>query len=1033
MPLPTGSRLGSYNILSLLGRGGMGEVYLAEDTRLGRKVAIKLLPADSVSDERAKARLLREARAAAQLDHPNICAVHEVSEAQGLGFIVMQHVEGETLADRMIRKPLALDAALAVAVQVVAALTEAHRLGIVHSDIKPQNIMLSPRGPVKVLDFGLAQMTMPLGSAAASLMTATGQIAGTVPYMSPEQLRGEELDARSDIFSFGSVFHEMITGRHPFSAASAADTISNILTHEPPSLHADSADAPAELQRIARKCLEKDRERRYQTTRDLLIDLENASRQAPPSLAARVPQPAPAPAAAHKAANLPTSRTPLVGRDRERMAARSLLQRADVRLVTFTGPGGTGKTRLALQVAADLGPTFSGRIYFVALAAITDPALVAPTVAQAAGVREIGNRDPTEALKEALISTDGPLLLVLDNFEQVLDAAPFLTDILESCANVTILVTSRAVLHVYGEHDFEVPPLALPPRTLQLSIAEVQRSAAVALFVQRAAAVKPDFVLTPDNATVVAEICTKLDGLPLAIELAAARVRMLTPAAMLQRMQSRFELLIGGARDLPPRQRTLLATVEWSHGLLTEEEQKLFRRLSVFVNGCTLEAVEAVCNAPNDLNLDVLDAMESLVGKSLVQQTPDEESRFTILETMREYGVQRLTASPDETVTRRAHAAYCLVLAEEGGGELAPDDRARWLARCDLERDNFRAALEWATQKGEVDWGLRIGAALLAFWLARGQYTEGRERLGALLALAGRGGGKTRVRALRAAGDLAMAQSDVSATRSLYEESLAISRESGDSAGVASALTGLAYFARTQGDSSNARALFEECVRLAQELGDDRAVAWSMMNLGHQILSSDGDPDAAEAWHERARSIAERLNDRAALAMCLNHLGDVAKARGDLAGARATYERALAAFDSLGDRWAVALTLMDLGELMSDQGDHRLCHQMLAQALGVARELGYGVGIARVLEVFAHSAAKRAQAKRAVRLAGAAAAIRQTLGATLQFSTAGETKRTRDLDRAHQALGTAGPAAEREGRSMSIENAIEYALSEQVE
>ena len=696
MALPTGARLGSYEILSLLGRGGMGEVYLAEDTRLSRKVALKVLPAESVTDERAKSRLLREARAAARLDHPNICAVYEVGDAAGLSFIVMQFVEGHTLAGRLSRKPLDVDAALAVATQVAAALTEAHRQGIVHRDIKPQNIMLSPRGHVRVLDFGLAQGTPVTGGEfAASLMTATGLIAGTVPYMSPEQLRGEDLDGRSDVFSFGSVLHEMISGGHPFSRANAAETISAILTEEPPPLRDDTTVRSAELQRIVGKCLEKDRERRYQTTRDLVIDLENAVRHTQQALRTRESTMAPH-GAPIKPANLPIPRTPLVGRDHERMAARSLLLRPDVRLVTFTGAGGTGKTRLALQVAADLEPDFNGRVYFAALASITDPALVAPTVAQVLGVREDRNREPVEALAEAIATSQEPLLLVLDNFEQVLAAAPLLTDLLASCANLKVLVTSRAVLRVYGEHDFEVPPLAVPARLARPSIAELARNPAVALFVQRATAVKPDFALTPDNATAVAEICARLDGLPLAIELAAARARMLTPAAMLQRLESRFELLTSGARDLPARQQTLRATVEWSHGLLTGEEQKLFRRLSVFVNGCTLEAIEAVCNASADLNLNIFDGTESLVGQSLVQQVqpPDQDPRFTMLETMREYGLERLAASPDEHVTRRAHAAYCLVLAEEGARDLAPQDAARWLAEAaDVLSASERSAL----------------------------------------------------------------------------------------------------------------------------------------------------------------------------------------------------------------------------------------------------------------------------------------------------------------------------------------------------
>jgi predicted ATPase len=1030
MPLPGGSRLGSYEIVSLLGRGGMGEVYLAEDTRLRRKVALKLLPPESIADERAKTRLLREARAAAALDHTNICAVYEIGEAQGLSFIAMQYVEGETLADRMKRNALDLRMALAAATQVAAALAEAHRQGIVHRDIKPQNIMLSARGPVKVLDFGLAKGTLFADDASANMMTGTGMVIGTVPYMSPEQLRGEELDARSDIFSFGSVLHEMIAGSHPFSATSLAETISAILHAPAPPLTHDSSVALAELQRIVGKCLEKDRDWRYQTTRDLVIDLENVCRQLGHKDSERVP--ATAVAAAVRAANLPSPQTPLVGRDHERMAARALLLRPDVRLVTFTGAGGTGKTRLALQVAVDLEVEFGGRVYFVALASITDPDLVVPTIAQVFGLREMGARDPAEALKAAIAATHEPVLLLLDNFEQVIDAAPLLTDLLAACANLKLLVTSRAVLRVSGEHDFEVPPLAVPPRTAKTSVTELARSPAVVLFVQRATAVKPDFVLTAENAVAVAEICARLDGLPLAIELAAARVRMLTPTAMLQRLASRFDLLTSGARDLPARQRTLRATVEWSYGLLTSESQKLFRRLSVFVNGCTLEAVEAVCYADEKLDVDILDAMESLVGQSLVQQiqVQDQEPRFTMLETMREYGLERLAASPDEAVTRRAHAAYCLVLAEEGAGELGPNESARWLARCDLEQDNFRGAFEWTIKKRELEWGLRLGAALHAFWHARGRYSEGRERLGTLLKLPGQVTPKTRVRALVAAGDLTAFQGDITGACSLYEESLAISRQAGDIASVVSSLNALGVMAQRSGEFDKARALFLECPDLAQQLGDQRGVARALVNLGHHVLKYGGDPEGAQPVYERALGIAEQLNDLAVVAMCLSHLGDVAKARGDTQTARTMYERAIATSQGHGDRWAVALTLVDLGKLFVDQGEHQAAHQRFAQALGLAREMGYYLGIARGLDAFAHSATRRGQAERALRLAGAAAAIRQTLGTPMFPDEAREL--TRHLDHARHALGAAAAEAEKAGTMMSIEDAIEFALAEQI-
>jgi tetratricopeptide (TPR) repeat protein len=430
--------------------------------------------------------------------------------------------------------------------------------------------------------------------------------------------------------------------------------------------------------------------------------------------------------------------------------------------------------------------------------------------------------------------------------------------------------------------------------------------------------------------------------------------------------------------------------------------------------------------------VDILDTMESLVGQSLVQQIqpPDHEARFTMFETMREYGLQRLATSPDEAVTRRAHAAYCLVLAEEGAGELAPEDAARWLSRCDLELDNFRAALDWAGRGGELEWGLRIGAALHTFWHQRGRYSEGRERIGMLLKLPGHVTPKTRARALNAAGYMATGQADLASSRPLYEESLKISRDLGDISGVVTALNALAVSEQLGGHVAHARDLFQECVELAERVGNQRAVAQSLVNLGHHILKYAGDLEAAQPLYERALAIAEQLNDRPVVAMCLSHLGDVARARKDPETARVMYERAIATSGEHGDRWAVALTLVDLGRLFSDQGDHRACHQRLAQALGLARELGYHAGIARGLAAFAQSAARRGQSERALRLAGAAGAIRQTLGAPALPTEVIEL--TRELDPARRALGPAAEEAETTGARMSIEDAIEFALAEEI-
>ena len=1025
--LAPGAKLGFYEIIAPVGAGGMGEVYRARDTRLERSVAIKILPAEFSSDADRLHRFEREARSASALNHPNIVTIYELGKDGSTHYIAMELVEGKTLREMLVAGPLPIRRVIEIAAQVAEGLAKAHEAGIAHRDIKPANLMVSQDGFVKILDFGLAKLASASENQSDThtrTMTQTrpGVVIGTPGYMSPEQASGGPLDFRSDQFSFGLVLYEMVTGKPAFRKNTAAETIVAILREQAESISVCAPDAPAPLCWAIERCLAKDSEKRYVSTRDLARELA--------AIRDRLSE-KPARQAELRPANIPMQRTGFVGREKEVAAARELLLRQDVSLVTVTGPGGIGKTRLAVEVASGLVERFPSGIHFVPLSPLRDAALLASAIVQTLGIREAGGQSPLEILKKNLHdSLSAPMLFVLDNFEHLIQAAPTVADLLAAAPNLKILVTSRAALHVYGEHEFPVPPLALPDARSLPSVEVLSEYPAVALFVQRARAVKPDFELNRENALAVAEICSRLDGLPLAIELAAARVKVLSLSAIGTRLASRLQLLTGGSRDLPQRQQTLRAAIDWSYDLLNAAEQKLFRRLSVFVGGCTLEGVEAVCDTKADLDLDLLDGMASLVDKSLLQQVEQEngESRFVMLETIREYAREKLEASLEEAPTRRAHAAYFLVLAEEEAADRGGAVGVEWLDRFGLEHNNFRAALEWLVSSGDADWGLRLGTALFRFWETREYLAEGRDSLDKLLKLpAAAAPTKARARALFAGGVLANVQGDYTSGKPLLRESMDIARQLNDKQGVAVSLNALAVLALNQGDLALAHSLSEDTLLAWREVGDLKAVARSLSNLAN-VVKLQGDYDRARSLYAECHSIFEGLRDRTGVAWSLNSQGDAARDQGDSAATLVLYEHSLAIFRELGDPWGIAGTLADLGNLAREQRDFPRAHSLYAESLKVFQGLDHKRGVARLLECFACSAAAQMQAERSLRLSGAAAALRQSIGAPL--SPAEQAKLEILLGPARQALSNAsGATAWLEGWALPLEKVIDEELT----
>lgn len=698
--------------------------------------------------------------------------------------------------------------------------------------------------------------------------------------------------------------------------------------------------------------------------------------------------------------NLPRQPTSFVGRGQELTDTQRLLQEG--RLLTLTGPGGAGKTRLALQLAAEVSDGFEDGVFFVDLAPISDPDLVAVTVTRTIGLPE--SRGETRTARDRLIEhlRDREMLLVLDNFEQVVEAGSVVSDLLAASPETKVVVTSRAVLNLYGERDYRVPPLDRPdPRDLP-DLEGLSQYAAVSLFIDRATAVQPDFAITNDNAPAVAEICARLEGLPLAIELAAARVRLLSPQAILERLGDRLSLLVGGPRDLPARQRTLRQTIAWSHDLLAPEEQRLLARLSVFVGGFRLEEAEEVCGPPGELGIGVFDGLTSLVDNSLVTSSAgvSAELRFSMLETIRDFASERLADSGEEDELRRRHAARFLALAETAEPQVYGPQRRETLDRLEREHANFRAALNWALERTQTETALRLVGALWRFWQMRGYLREGRRYAERALEMPDAADHpEARLQALAAAGGIAHWQMDTEGQLDHYGQAVSLARELGDRAAIADALYNLGFpiffgaIVREDGRGfevppqdtegiEEARAMWEESLELYQELEDD---------------------------HGRAKVRWMRGLDRAL--------------DGDLAGAKEDFEFALTTFEAADDVFMAAWAQYGLANLLDMTGDYEEARSRFREALRLFADARDTTGVVFQLEMVAKLEATRGDRLRAAKLAGAATGLRAESGTQLIAGFTDAVPLPEDLIR-----DDATEVAWEEGKRMRRGEAVDYAL-----
>jgi predicted ATPase/class 3 adenylate cyclase/Tfp pilus assembly protein PilF len=803
--------------------------------------------------------------------------------------------------------------------------------------------------------------------------------------------------------------------------------------------------------------------------------------------------------------NLPSQLTSFIGREREIADVKAML--ASGRLVTLTGVGGSGKTRLALRVGDDLLGERPDGVWLVELASLTDGALVTQAVATALGVPEQLGQALFKTLTDYLRPKS--LLLLLDNCEHLLAACAQLTDVLlRGCPNLRILATSREGLGIAGEAQYPVPALPVPDPERLRSTADLVLYESVRLFTERATAVLSTFRITPQNAKPVAQICYHLDGIPLAIELAATRTKALPVEVIAARLDERFRLLTRGSRTSFPRHQTLQAALDWSHALLSERERMLLRRLAVFAGTFRLEAAEQICVGGDIAEGDVLDLVTRLVEKSLVVFAGDGDARYRFLETVREYARARLRDAGEDAEVQRQHWNWYLALAQEAQPELRGPNQAAWLERLEGEHDNLQAALEWASGRREIEQGLRLAVALGRFWELRCYWGEGRTWLERLLAEAG-GGVPARARAegLRWAGVLAREQGDYATARSLIEESVRLFREAGDKHGIADACNSLGNTRSGQGDFEGALVFYEESLALFRELGDRRRVLVALYNLGLMAVRLDsyqvarqnctealalarelgdtwgvtyalyimgeaaerqGDYAEAAAFYSRSLALARELGNRHHIASVLTGLARVAQEQGDHNHAVARYDEALAVCRELGDPWSLAFTLNNFGTLAQAQGDYEravaLHHEALAagqeirnewsmaislnklgktarcqadykqaivlqrRGLALSRKVHSKLGICESLEELGNVACAQEESTRAARLFGAAEALRATIGAPLPPSA------RRDYDRQlavlRTALGARTAAAWAEGRAMTVEQAVEYALED---